>query len=50
MYRDFLILEKSLIMKLLLIMITFIFFCYSSEFVTDEIIEKVGQKYGLFAE
>lgn len=50
MYRDFLILEKSLIMKLLLIMLVLIFFCYSSEFVTDEIIEKVEQKYGLFAE
>ncbi len=50
MYRDFLILEKSLIMKLLLIMLVLIFFCYSSEFVTDEIIEKVEQKYGLFVE
>ena len=50
MYRDFLILEKSLIMKLLLIKLVLIFFCYSSEFVTDEIIEKVEQKYGLFVE
>lgn len=37
-------------MKLLFITFIFVFFSYSSEFVTDEIIKKVDEKYGLFAE
>ena len=37
-------------MKLLFITFIFILFIYSSEFVTDEIIKRVDEKYGLFAE
>lgn len=40
----------DLIMKLLFMVLVFIFVCYSAEFVTDEIIKKVGEKYGFFAE
>lgn len=37
-------------MRLLFITFIFILFCYSAEFVTDEIIKRVDEKYGLFAE
>ena len=37
-------------MKLLFITFIFILFSYSAEFITDEIIKKVDEKYGLFAE
>ena len=37
-------------MKLLLGSLIFIFIAHSTEFITDEIIKRVEQKYGFFAE